>query len=386
VFSYFAVSNDAQCSYVAKKKKENVASKKKPPKPAPPVVAPTINDYRAKPSAAEEADFMATLMDDMDAVPQPTAHPSRKRKPSPRPTYDRSSSPGYRNGGDHFDTSSDGIDTWTSDLTDDIPSSPMKKPKLEKGDSFAFESIAKLTMESNARKPITVKQEEVDVKMEEIPAEDNFDDIDVDAFFEDIDMDEELKQELKEEIKNPTVLPTPATDEPKKASFDNPAWLEAYDTQNVVKEETVDGPIGSGSASVSTSDIKALEPDGSLRFYWLDCLEYSGVLYFIGKLKDKKSGVWVSCCVTVENLERNLFVLPREKKMDYDEDGEPFETDEEPSFQEVYSDFDKLRKKVGIKGFKAKFVDRKYAFGEPGIPSETRWMKVVYSFDGMCSF
>ena len=126
-----------------------------------------------------------------------------------------------------------------------------------------------------------------------------------------------------------------------------------------------------------------LEEDGSLRFYWLDYLENAGKLYFTGKVQDKKSKAWVSICVTVENLERNLFVLPRERRMEEDEMGNQYETDEVPGLPDVYSDFDRLRKKAGIKGFKAKFVKRKYAFGEKDVPRDERqWMKVVYPFTG----
>ena len=42
-----------------------------------------------------------------------------------------------------------------------------------------------------------------------------------------------------------------------------------------------------------------------------------------------------------------------------------------------------MRKKAGVKGFKAKFVKRKYAFGEKDVPRDERqWMKVVYPFTG----
>ena len=51
--------------------------------------------------------------------------------------------------------------------------------------------------------------------------------------------------------------------------------------------------------------------------------------------------------------------------------------------KDVYGDFDALRKKAGINSFKGKFVKRKYAFGEPGIPTqEAQWMKVIYPFTG----
>ena len=100
-------------------------------------------------------------------------------------------------------------------------------------------------------------------------------------------------------------------------------------------------------------------------------------------LTDSKLG-WTD---TVENLERNLFVLPRERRMEEDEyTGEMYETDVVPTLADIYSDFDKLRQKARIGKFKAKFVKRKYAFGEKDVPREERdWLKVVYPFTGMCS-
>ena len=62
----------------------------------------------------------------------------------------------------------------------------------------------------------------------------------------------------------------------------------------------------SGFSSMTQDSISALELDSSLRFFWLDYLEHDGKVRSIGRLKDKGSGVWASCCVTVENLRRNL--------------------------------------------------------------------------------
>lgn len=67
------------------------------------------------------------------------------------------------------------------------------------------------------------------------------------------------------------------------------------------------------------------------------------------------------------------------------EDG--FETDVVPELVDVYRDFDAVRKKAEIKSFKGKFVKRKYAFGEPDVPTgESDWLKVVYSFSGLSKF
>ncbi len=154
-----------------------------------------------------------------------------------------------------------------------------------------------------------------------------------------------------------------------------------------MKPDENSGKLGSGAASSSSAHaatISALEEDGSFRFFWLDYLEQDGVLYFVGKTLDKKTNSYVSCCVTVTNLQRNLFVLPRAYQLD--DDG--CETDIVPDMPAVWKDFDQVRKKAGVKGWKAKFVKRKYAFGEPDVPrEESQWLKVVYGFEGtLCSF
>ena len=50
---------------------------------------------------------------------------------------------------------------------------------------------------------------------------------------------------------------------------------------------------------------------------------------------------------------------------------------------DVYQEIDSLRAKHGIEEWKAKFVQRKYAFEEQDVEKgESEWMKVVYGFDG----
>lgn len=54
-----------------------------------------------------------------------------------------------------------------------------------------------------------------------------------------------------------------------------------------------------------------------------------------------------------------------------------------PSKEDVYRDFDALRRTRKIRSWGAKWVKRKYAFGMEGVPEgEAEWMKVVYPFTG----
>lgn len=59
-----------------------------------------------------------------------------------------------------------------------------------------------------------------------------------------------------------------------------------------------------------------LNDDGSMYMFWIDAYEKNGVVYLFGKVFSKSTGVYTSCCVVVNGIERNLFVLPRQKVFD----------------------------------------------------------------------
>lgn len=267
-----------------------------------------------------------------------------------------------------MDLSSDGPAEDNLPLSEDDFTSPKKKVKID--DSAvapAVEQLADLDFHSSS---------DFD------PSQ--FDDID---FNEPMDIDaDDMKPPVKEESK-PVILNTtnsngkPAVKSAKAEEDTKPAWLSVYDSLNVESQDSL-GPITSSKLS-NSADITSLEADGSLRFFWIDYLELEGKIYFIGKLKDKKSGAWISCCVTVENMQRNLFCLPRERRFEQDEDGDIAETDIVPTMEDVYSDFELIRKELKIRKWRAKSVKRKYAFGEKDVPrNESQWLKVVYGFNG----
>ena len=132
-----------------------------------------------------------------------------------------------------------------------------------------------------------------------------------------------------------------------------------------------------GTAAPSAGKIKAFEDDKTLFFYWLDHLEgENGVVYLVGKVKDKASGRYVSCCLTVNGIERCVFLLPRSKQL---ENGH--ETDRAVGEDEIYDEFEDLSAKHGIKRFLSKWVTRKYAFEHAGVPAESNYMKIRYGFD-----
>ncbi|KND02063.1 DNA polymerase (pol2) [Spizellomyces punctatus DAOM BR117] len=149
-------------------------------------------------------------------------------------------------------------------------------------------------------------------------------------------------------------------------------WMSMKDSIAVQGVES--SQPGPGPTAVRPADV--LEEDGSLRMYWLDAFEKDGVVYLFGKVLKKKEGSYVSCCVIVNNMQRNVLVLPREKMLD--DDGH--QTDIEVEMPDVYSEFDALRKKYKISEFASAKVSRNYAFEIPGVPAESDYLKVVYPF------
>ncbi|KAF8330465.1 ribonuclease H-like domain-containing protein, partial [Amanita rubescens] len=363
----------------SKGKGKDASSKGKAKAKPEPSVEPSINAYRPKVSAEAEADFMSNLLGAIDSQPSPATGivRSRKRKPSPvQDTDSGPSSPGpidydaFRAGPSYEDRSSD-VEELMAPSSDDHMFSPKKRIKVDSGAATpAMERLAQLDFNSGS---------DADMTFDEYA----YDDIDMDAF---MDIDEDLKR--------PAVKKKPVDIQTKQDVFNNtgtrkaklheggtPAWLSVYDSLSTTTSDTLE-PLASASTSTTVKDASVLEPDGSLRFFWLDYLELDGKIYFTGKLRDKVTGAWLSCCVTIEGLQRNLFALPREKIAEQDEDGNLVDTDVVPSLEDVYNDFDMIRKQLNIKSWKAKFVKRKYAFGEKKVPrGESQWLKVVYGFN-----
>lgn len=72
--------------------------------------------------------------------------------------------------------------------------------------------------------------------------------------------------------------------------------------------DAVKAPVG----SVKVENV--IEKDGTLRMFWLDQMELDGVVHLVGKVLDRQSGKYVSACVSVNGIQRNLFVKPRAKR------------------------------------------------------------------------
>ncbi|KAF6091278.1 DNA polymerase alpha 1, catalytic subunit [Phyllostomus discolor] len=127
--------------------------------------------------------------------------------------------------------------------------------------------------------------------------------------------------------------------------------------------------------------VKGADEEQVFQFYWLDAYEdqYSqpGVVFLFGKVWIKSAETHVSCCVMVKNIERTLYFLPRETKVDLNtgkETGTPV------TMKDVYNEFDeKIATKYKIMKFKSKIVEKNYAFEIPDIPEKSEYLEVRYS-------
>jgi len=160
---------------------------------------------------------------------------------------------------------------------------------------------------------------------------------------------------------------------PKTAaqSIDSSAWTDVSGALNVVPSSPVPDKVSVGKTSLQ--DVT--EQDGSIRMFWMDYAEAAGNLILFGKVKDNRTGKYVSTFLKAEGIMRNLFFLPREhrrrKKVD---------TDEEVQMEDVFQEVSDLMERNRITGFKIKPTSRKYAFELPDIPREGDYLKVLYPY------
>lgn len=112
-----------------------------------------------------------------------------------------------------------------------------------------------------------------------------------------------------------------------------------------------------------------------IEFFWFDAFEIPssrpGTIYLFGKIESSKNK-YSSCCVQVNNIQRDLYLLPNLK-----EDGTRY------SMNEVKEDFEKRIKPLFPTGqfqIKTRVVKKKYAFELPDIPyEETEYLNVQYN-------
>lgn len=168
--------------------------------------------------------------------------------------------------------------------------------------------------------------------------------------------------------------PTPNSSSPTKPPVD---FIDPSTWNNVTsKLNILSSPVTESATIGKVQAPDVVEADGSLRFFWLDYTELNGSLLLFGKVKNKRTGQYVSSFVKVDNVLRKLFFLPREYRRKRGVD-----TLEEVDMGQVYEEVDSLMTKFGVGMHKIKPCTRKYAFELPDIPKEADYLKLLYPYD-----
>lgn len=110
-------------------------------------------------------------------------------------------------------------------------------------------------------------------------------------------------------IKKDPPYPSPESSSPTRPpsdTVDPSAWSQVTSKLNVVSSEA---PETRTYGKLQLEE--AIEEDGSVRMFWTDYTEVNGSLCLFGKVKDRKTGFYVSAFVKVDNVLRKLYFLPR---------------------------------------------------------------------------
>ncbi|TDZ41176.1 DNA polymerase alpha catalytic subunit [Colletotrichum trifolii] len=332
---------------------------------------------QAKPKVAktkEDDDFLADLLGEVDAnVPVPTSR-SAKRNRSPERRRARVLSPApepRRPVTKRAKTSDDRLPNTTEVAQDEgfMPSMDDAREDSPSNDA------AGIPMSDPAPSSPAAKVAERKAQIKAEPQDDEDEDMmevahagAVTAASVNITGSRPLKK-----LSKPEPYPSPLNSSPAKATtptVDSSAWNTVTSGLNVVSSSPAE------ARTVGKIDYNdAIEPDGSLNMFWTDYTEVNGSLCLFGKVLNKKTGLYVSCFVKVDNILRKLYFLPRPTRHQAGED-----TEEEVEMMDVYNEIDTIMSRMKVGEFKVKACTRKYAFELPGIPKEAQYMKCLYPY------
>ena len=250
-----------------------------------------------------------------------------------------------------------------SDYNDDNFMAPMDEDSFPTSDPIPSSPTAHA---ANRKGNATVKVEEEDEDMMEVAQA--VGDHKVKSESINISGSRPVPKSLKKE----EAYPSPASSSPTRppvTDIDASAWNEVTSKLNVVSSQ--EKTVNFGKLKIED----AVEGDGSLRMFWTDYTEVNGSLCLFGKVKDRRSGAYVSAFVKVDNILRKLFFLPRTTRQKHGHD-----TSEDVEMGDVYQEVDDVMSKLKVGMHKIKPCSRKYAFELSDIPKEADYLKLMYPY------
>ncbi len=171
----------------------------------------------------------------------------------------------------------------------------------------------------------------------------------------------------------PSPAPSSSPTRPPKDIIDASAWNDVTSKLDVLAGSQ---PTESSFRTFGKTDGEdVVEDDGSFNMFWTDYTEIQGSLCLFGKVKNKKTGDFVSCFLKIDNILRKLYFLPREHRFKHGR-----ETTEEVGMEDVYKEVDELMTRQRVDMHKIKPCTRKYAFELEDVPKEADYLKLLYPF------
>ncbi|VDP01660.1 unnamed protein product [Soboliphyme baturini] len=127
--------------------------------------------------------------------------------------------------------------------------------------------------------------------------------------------------------------------------------------------------------TLQSLELATLNNCQTLKFYYLDlyedCYKHPGVVHLFGKVNNSQTDSWFSCCVTIKNIERRIWILPREQDQ---------ATGSLVTFQQVYDEICQLMDRQRIREFRVKKVEKRFWRREKDKPLEGEYLELRYPF------
>ena len=169
------------------------------------------------------------------------------------------------------------------------------------------------------------------------------------------DQNEDETVEMKKEIEDSSMIESIDFDDDEELQDPNGNEQTSSQMKNEdEKEEVFDDGINWASVfnecldDTEAGSSKLTGNQQSINLYWLDAYEDTfkspDVVFLFGKVLCQKTKKLVSCCLKITNLERIIFLLPRENRK-----SDPFKN---VTMKDVYVEFDNLTSKLKVRRVK----------------------------------
>lgn len=200
-----------------------------------------------------------------------------------------------------------------------------------------------------------------------------------DDFEDDIDISqiEQIELQTNQIAKAAEKVECNKSEENNEAIFDFENFTGDINDFNDTASSMSDSSLSTDS-SLSDLPLVIADKQEVFRFYWWDAYEdpenQKGSVFLFGKTYCSKLKQYVSCCVAVKNIYRQIFLLPRPYLLD----DEGNQTNTQVKYLDVYEEFKSLiSNPMKMHTFKSNFVQKKYAF-DPSVPRESDYLEVLY--------